>query len=63
MIERLMELMYEVQKHGQPPAEIIKDIAPGLFPTPSSLHTDDAPLLPDMEELSKQLSSNDCMTM
>ena len=27
---RLMELMFDVQKYGQPPAEIIKDLAPGL---------------------------------
>jgi peroxin-19 len=27
---RLMELMQDVQQYGQPPAEIIKDLAPGL---------------------------------
>mmetsp|Transcript_33787 Transcript_33787/g.56490 ORF Transcript_33787/g.56490 Transcript_33787/m.56490 type:complete len:136 (-) Transcript_33787:52-459(-) len=27
---RLLELMQKVQEYGQPPAEIIKDIAPGL---------------------------------
>ncbi|CAM9570174.1 unnamed protein product, partial [Ectocarpus fasciculatus] len=27
---RLMELMFEIQQYGQIPAEIIKDIAPGL---------------------------------
>ena len=25
-----MELMYEIQKFDQPPAEIMKDVAPGL---------------------------------
>jgi peroxin-19 len=27
---RLMELMFDMQQYGQPPAEIIKDLAPGL---------------------------------
>lgn len=27
---RLMELMFDMQKYGQPPAEIIQDLAPGL---------------------------------
>jgi hypothetical protein len=25
-----MELMFDMQQYGQPPAEIIKDLAPGL---------------------------------
>ena len=29
-VGKLMELMQEVQEYGQPPAEIIQDIAPGL---------------------------------
>jgi len=28
--KRLMDLMQEVQEYGQPPPEIIKEIAPGL---------------------------------
>ena len=27
---RLMELMFDIQQYGQPPAEIIRDLAPGL---------------------------------
>lgn len=27
---RLMELMYDMQQYGQPPADIIKDLAPGI---------------------------------
>jgi peroxin-19 len=30
MYGRLMELMFDMQQYGQPPAEIIKDLAPGL---------------------------------
>lgn len=29
-ITKLMELMQEVQEYGQPPAEIIQEIAPGI---------------------------------
>lgn len=28
--QKLMELMQDVQEYGQPPAEIVKEIAPGL---------------------------------
>ena len=30
LLRRLMELMFDVQKYEQPPADIIKDLAPGL---------------------------------
>jgi len=29
-LKELMELMQEVQKYGQPPMEIVREIAPGL---------------------------------
>jgi len=40
---RLMELMQDLQECGQPPAEIIKDLAPGLELSPDGL-----PLMPNM---------------
>lgn len=27
---RLVEIMYDIQEYGQPPADIIKELAPGL---------------------------------
>jgi peroxin-19 len=40
---RLMELMYDIQQFGQPPADIIKDLAPGL-----KFDENGMPILPNM---------------
>jgi peroxin-19 len=40
---RLMELMYDLQKYGQPPADIIKDLAPGL-----KFDENGMPIMPNM---------------
>jgi len=40
---RLMELMFDVQQYGQPPAEIIKDLAPGL-----EFDSNGMPVMPNM---------------
>ena len=38
-----MELMYDLQKFGQPPADIIKDLAPGL-----KFDENGMPIMPNM---------------
>jgi len=40
---RIMELMHDVQEYGQPPAEIIKDLAPGL-----EFNEEGMPIMPGM---------------
>mmetsp|Transcript_12481 Transcript_12481/g.17126 ORF Transcript_12481/g.17126 Transcript_12481/m.17126 type:complete len:314 (+) Transcript_12481:2-943(+) len=40
---RLMELMFDMQQYGQPPAEIIKDLAPGL-----QFDENGMPIMPNM---------------
>lgn len=40
---RLMELMFDIQQYGQPPAEIIKDLAPGL-----KFDENGMPIMPNM---------------
>lgn len=67
-----MDLMFEVQKHGQPPQEIIGDIAPGLFfdndglpAFKESSQTFDPNDLGefDIEEISKQMTNGECLIM
>ena len=41
--DRLMELMFELQEYGQPPAEIIKGLAPGL-----QFDENGMPIMPNM---------------
>ena len=43
---RLMELMFDMQQYGQPPAEIIKDLAPGL-----QFDENGMPIMPNMVKL------------
>ncbi len=38
-----MELMYDIQQYGQPPADIIRDLAPGL-----QFDENGMPILPNM---------------
>lgn len=38
-----MELMFDMQKYGQPPADIIKDLAPGL-----QFDENGMPIMPNM---------------
>ena len=38
-----MELMFDLQQYGQPPAEIIKDLAPGL-----KFDENGMPIMPNM---------------
>ena len=40
---RLMELMFEIQQYGQPPAEIIRELAPGL-----EFDEEGMPVMPNM---------------
>ena len=40
---RLMELMFEMQEYGQPPADIIKGLAPGL-----QFDENGMPIMPNM---------------
>ena len=40
---RLMELLFDVQQYGQPPAEIMQDLAPGLM-----FDEDGMPIMPNM---------------
>ena len=40
---RLMELMFDIQQYGQPPAGIIKDLAPNLLFDENGL-----PMMPNM---------------
>ena len=42
-----MELMFDMQQYGQPPAEIIKDLAPGL-----QFDENGMPIMPNMVSLS-----------
>ena len=42
-MNRLMELMFDMQKYGQPPADIIKDLAPGL-----QFDENGMPIMPNM---------------
>jgi hypothetical protein len=38
-----MELLFDVQQYGQPPAEIMQDLAPGLM-----FDEDGMPIMPNM---------------
>ena len=40
---RLMELMFDIQQFGQPPADIIRDLAPGL-----QFDENGMPIMPNM---------------
>lgn len=40
---RLMELMFDIQQYGQPPADIIRDLAPGL-----QFDENGMPIMPNM---------------
>uniref|UniRef100_A0A7S2BNY5 Pex19 protein n=1 Tax=Octactis speculum TaxID=3111310 RepID=A0A7S2BNY5_9STRA len=44
-LARLMELMHDVQQYGQPPAEIIKELAPGL-----EFNAEGMPVMPGLGE-------------
>lgn len=41
--ERLMELLFDMQQYGQPPADIIQDLAPGL-----KFDENGMPIMPNM---------------
>mmetsp|Transcript_34790 Transcript_34790/g.50823 ORF Transcript_34790/g.50823 Transcript_34790/m.50823 type:complete len:163 (+) Transcript_34790:1-489(+) len=43
--DRLTELMQDMQEHGQVPAEIIKELAPGL-----EFNDDGMPIMPNMDQ-------------
>lgn len=43
LVHRLMELMFDMQQYGQPPADIIKDLAPGL-----KFDENGMPIMPNM---------------
>ena len=67
-----MEVMYDMQQYGQPPAEIIKDLAPGLkfdengmpiMPNMGAGMMPGGDGYPDMTELSGQMGSGQCTIM
>jgi peroxin-19 len=75
---RLMELMYDMQQYGQPPAEIIKELAPGLkfdengmpiMPNmgagvlPENFPMPGGEGLPNMQEMAGQMGSGQCSIM
>jgi peroxin-19 len=73
---RLMELMFDVQKYGQPPGDIIKDLAPGLkfdengMPVMANMGSGMFPEmpnsgegLPDLSEVSQKMASGQCTVM
>lgn len=70
---RLMELMYDIQYYGQPPFEIIRDLAPGLkfdengMPIMPNMGAGMMPEgmpggegLPNLTELSQQMAHGQC---
>jgi peroxin-19 len=70
-----MELMFDLQKYGQPPADIIKDLAPGLqfdengipiMPNMGAGFVSEMPGsegLPDLSDLSAKMASGQCLIM
>lgn len=71
---RLMELMFDLQSYGQPPADIIKDLAPGLkfdengMPIMPNMGAGMMPEmggdgLPNLTELSERMASGQCSIM
>jgi len=73
---RLMELMYDVQRYGQPPADLIKDLAPSLafdengMPIMPNMGAGVMPEnpggrqeLPDLSELSHKMGQGQCSVM
>ncbi len=70
-----MELMYDMQKYGQPPADIIKDLAPGLkfdengMPIMPNMGAGMMPEmpggegLPNMGDLAFQMANGQCSVM
>lgn len=69
---RLMELMFDLQQYGQPPAEIIKGLAPGLrfdengMPVMPNMGAGTMPErpggegLPNLAELSENMANGQC---
>ena len=69
---RLMELMFDMQQYGQPPADIIRDLAPGLkfdengMPIMPNMGTGMMPEmpggdgLPNMAEMAGQMATGQC---
>lgn len=67
-----MELMYDIQYYGQPPAEIIRDLAPGLkfdengMPIMPNMGAGMVPEmpggdgLPNLTEMSQQMANGQC---
>ena len=69
---RLMELMFDMQQYGQPPAEIIKDLAPGLkfdengMPIMPNMGPGMVPGgegFPGMTDVSGQMAEGQCLIM
>jgi peroxin-19 len=69
---RLMELMYDMQQYGQPPADIIRELAPGLkfdengmpiMPNMGAGMMPDMPGgegMPNLADLSQNMASGQC---
>lgn len=69
---RIMELMFDMQNFGQPPADIIKDLAPGLnfdengMPIMANLGSGMMPGgegMPDLSNLSEKMADGQCSLM
>jgi peroxin-19 len=67
-----MELMFDMQQFGQPPAEIIKDLAPGLrfdengmpiMPNMGAGMMPGGEGFPDMNDISARMGSGQCNLM
>jgi peroxin-19 len=71
---RLMELMFDIQQYGQPPADIIRDLAPGLkfdengMPIMPNMGAGMMPggpagQFPNMAELANNMAQGSCVVM
>ena len=69
---RLMELMFDMQQYGQPPADIIKDLAPGLqfdengmpiMPNMGAGMMPGGEGFPNMGDLAGQMATGKCCVM
>lgn len=61
---RLMELMQDIQEYGQPPAEIIKELAPGLeFGDDGMPNMDGGGMMPGMPPFPPGMDGEECSIM
>ena len=64
-----MELMFDLQQYGQPPADIIKGLAPGLqfdengMPIMPNMGAGMMPEMPDLGEATTAMAGGQCTIM